>query len=136
MYPQFAKWINSHRDLPLRINQWSNVVRWEFKHPTPFIRTREFLWQEGHTAHATEECATKQVMDSLEVYASCYEDLMAVPVVKGRKSVDETFPGAYFTTTTEVYVPVSGRGIQGATSHQLGQNFGKMFNVEFLDANK
>ena len=75
-------------------------------------------------------------MDILDIYASCYEDLMAVPVFKGRKSVDETFPGAYFTMTTEVYVPVSGRGIQGATSHQLGQNFGKMFNVEFLDANK
>lgn len=136
MYPQFARWINSHRDLPLKINQWSNVVRWEFKHPTPFIRTREFLWQEGHTAHQTEEEATQQVMDSLEIYATCYEELLAVPVVRGKKSEDERFAGAYFTTTTEIYVPVSGRGIQGATSHQLGQNFSKMFNVEFLDAQK
>jgi prolyl-tRNA synthetase len=75
-------------------------------------------------------------MDSLEIYATCYEQLLAVPVVRGKKSEDERFAGAYFTTTTEIYVPVSGRGIQGATSHQLGQNFAKMFNVEFLDANK
>ena len=86
-------------------------MRWEFKHPTPFIRTREFLWQEGHTAHATEEDATDFVMKILDKYARCYEEVLAVPVVKGKKSVDETFAGAYFTTTTEIYVPVSGRGI-------------------------
>jgi prolyl-tRNA synthetase len=129
MYPAFSKWIRSHRDLPLKLNQWSNVVRWEFKHPTPFIRTREFLWQEGHTAHADEQDATKMVMNILDRYAEVYEELLAVPVVKGKKSKDETFAGAYFTTTTEIYVPISGRGIQGATSHQLGTNFAKMFEV-------
>lgn len=133
MYPAFAKWIHSHRDLPLMINQWTNVVRWEFKHPTPFIRTREFLWQEGHTAHETHEEAEKQVLDVLDIYAQTYEELLAVPVVKGKKSEDEKFAGADFTTTVEIYVPVSGRGIQGATSHHLGQNFSKMFNVQFED---
>jgi prolyl-tRNA synthetase len=111
MYPAFSKWIRSHRDLPLKLNQWSNVVRWEFKHPTPFIRTREFLWQEGHTAHADEHDATKMVMSILDRYAAVYEELLAVPVVKGKKSDDERFAGAYFTTTTEIYVPISGRGI-------------------------
>lgn len=135
MYPSFAKWIHSHRDLPMKLNQWSNVVRWEFKHPTPFVRTREFLWQEGHTAHENEEGATKMVMNILEAYAKTYEDLLAVPVVRGTKSVDERFAGAYFTTTTEIYVPISGRGIQGATSHQLGQNFSKMFHIYYLDRN-
>jgi prolyl-tRNA synthetase family I len=82
MYPSFAKWVQSHRDLPVLLNQWSNVVRWEFKHPTPFIRTREFLWQEGHTAHATEQQATEQVYKILDAYAKTYEELLAVPVVK------------------------------------------------------
>ena len=120
MYPSFAKWIHSHRDLPLLLNQWTNVVRWEFKHPTPFIRTREFLWQEGHTAHATLEESRVFVHDILDLYAKTYEELLAVPVVKGRKSEDERFAGAYNTTTVELYVPISGRGIQGATSHMLG----------------
>ena len=120
MYPAFSKWIHSHRDLPFKVNQWTNIVRWEFKHPTPFIRTREFLWQEGHTAHADEEDATKWVYTILDAYADCYEKLLAIPCVKGRKSEDEKFAGAYFTTSVEIYVPISGRGIQGATSHQLG----------------
>ena len=136
MYPSFAKWIHSHRDLPLLLNQWTNVVRWEFKHPTPFIRTREFLWQEGHTAHATLEESRVFVHDILDLYAQTYQELLAVPVVKGRKSEDERFAGAYNTTTVELYVPVSGRGIQGATSHMLGQNFSKMFDVWFEDENK
>lgn len=138
MYPAFSKWIKSHRDMPLMVNQWSNVVRWEFKHPTPFIRTREFLWQEGHTAHASRDgpnSAVDMVMNILDRYASVYKDLLAVPVVKGKKSKDETFAGADFTTTTEIYVPISGRGIQGATSHMLGQNFSKMFKIEFEDQN-
>jgi len=105
VYPLFSKWINSHRDLPLKINQWSNVVRWEFKHPTPFIRTREFLWQEGHTAHVSEEDASAFVRKILDIYAATYEELLAVPCCKGRKSKDETFPGAYFSETTEIYVP-------------------------------
>lgn len=136
MYPAFHKWVHSHRDLPILVNQWSNVVRWEFKHPTPFIRTREFLWQEGHTAHADCEGADEMVMTILQAYHDTYEELLAVPVIKGKKSVEEQFAGAYYTTTTEIYVPVSGRGIQGATSHQLGQNFAKMFDVWFEDQNE
>lgn len=84
MYPAFAKWIQSHRDLPLRLNQWSNVVRWEFKFPTPFIRSREFLWQEGHSAFAKYKDAEKEVFQILDLYARVYEELLAVPVVKGK----------------------------------------------------
>jgi prolyl-tRNA synthetase len=120
MYPSYAKWIHSHRDLPMLLNQWTNVVRWEFKHPTPFIRTREFLWQEGHTAHATEQEADEMVLNILDFYASCYKEKLAVPSIKGRKSDNEKFAGAKYTTTVELYVPVNGRGIQGATSHHLG----------------
>ena len=108
-------------------------MRWEFKHPTPFIRTREFLWQEGHTAHATLVESHEFVMDILEIYATCYEELLAVPVIRGSKSEDERFAGADDTKTVELYVPVSGRSIQGGTSHRLGQNFSKMFEVTFLD---
>lgn len=111
MYPSYAKWIHSHRDLPLCLNQWTNVVRWEFKHPTPFIRTREFLWQEGHTAHTTSEEADTMVLSILDYYAGCYKDLLAVPSVKGKKSETEKFAGAKYTTTVELYVPVNGRGI-------------------------
>ena len=131
MYPYFATWTRSHRDLPLRLNQWTNVVRWEFKHPTPFIRTREFLWQEGHTAFADAPSAEQEVFDILDLYTSVYEDLLAVPVVKGRKSEAEKFAGAAFTTSVEAYIPAAGRGVQGATSHHLGQNFSKMFGIEF-----
>lgn len=131
MYPAYAKWIRSHRDLPLRLNQWSNVVRWEFKYPTPFIRSREFLWQEGHTAFATKAEADVEVLQILELYRAVYEDLMAVPVIKGRKSEKEKFAGGLYTTTIEGFIPANGRAIQAATSHCLGQNFSKMFNIEF-----
>ncbi|XP_065562839.1 bifunctional glutamate/proline--tRNA ligase-like [Artemia franciscana] len=131
MYPAYAKWIQSYRDLPLRMNQWNNVVRWEFKHPQPFLRTREFLWQEGHTAFETREEAESEVFAILDLYATIYTDLLAVPVIKGRKSEKEKFAGADFTTTVEAFVPASGRGIQGATSHMLGQNFSKMFDIGF-----
>ena len=133
MYPAFAKWIRSHRDLPLKLNQWCNVVRWEFKNPTPFIRTREFLWQEGHTAHATLEAAGVEVLEILELYRRIYEELLAVPVTKGKKTELEKFAGGYYTTTVEAYIPATSRGIQGATSHCLGQNFGKMFHIQFED---
>jgi prolyl-tRNA synthetase len=86
MYPCYAKWIRSHRDLPLRLNQWCNVVRWEFKHPVPFLRTREFLWQEGHSAFATLAEAEKEVLEILNLYGQVFEELLAVPVIKGRKS--------------------------------------------------
>ncbi|KAM0187768.1 hypothetical protein ACHAPA_011104 [Fusarium lateritium] len=129
MYPYYSKWIRSHRDLPLRLNQWNSVVRWETKQTTPFLRTREFLWQEGHTAHLTEEQAGIEVLEILELYAQLYEDLLAVPVVRGRKTENERFAGGYYTMTLEGYIPSNGRGIQGATSHCLGQNFSKMFDI-------
>ncbi|KAI8655062.1 Proline--tRNA ligase [Fusarium keratoplasticum] len=133
MYPYYSKWIRSHRDLPLRLNQWNSVVRWETKQTTPFLRTREFLWQEGHTAHLTEEEAGKEVLEILELYAKIYEDLLAVPVVRGRKTENERFAGGYYTMTLEGYIPSNGRGIQGATSHCLGQNFSKMFDIAVQD---
>ena len=133
MYPAYSKWIRSHRDLPLRLNQWTNVVRWEFKHPTPFLRTREFLWQEGHSAFAHKEDADKEVLDILDLYARVYEEYLAVPVIKGRKSEKEKFAGGLYTTTVEAFIPTNGRAIQGATSHCLGQNFSKMFHIEFID---
>ncbi|KAL3904674.1 MAG: hypothetical protein SGARI_004819, partial [Bacillariaceae sp.] len=133
MYPAFSDWIKSHRDLPLKLNQWSNVVRWEFKFPTPFLRSREFLWQEGHTAHATYEEADEMVMQALELYKQVYQDLLCVPVIPGYKTKKEKFAGGHQTTTVEAYIPGSGRAIQGATSHNLGQNFGKMFDIKFQD---
>ncbi|KAK9465968.1 hypothetical protein V1512DRAFT_226890 [Lipomyces arxii] len=133
MYPYYAKWIRSHRDLPLKLNQWNSVVRWEFKHPQPFLRTREFLWQEGHTAFLTREEAEKEVLQILDLYARVYSELLAVPVIKGRKTEKEKFAGGFFTTTTEGYIPATGRGIQGATSHCLGQNFSKMFGITVED---
>lgn len=131
MYPAFAKWIRSHRDLPLLLNQWTGVVRWEFKQPTPFIRTREFLWQEGHTAHATFEESDDMVFKILKLYERVYRELYAVPVIPGVKSEGEKFAGGFRTTTVEAFIPTNGRGIQAATSHNLGQNFAKMFNIEF-----
>lgn len=133
MYPYYAKWIQSHRDLPLKLNQWNSVVRWEFKHPQPFLRTREFLWQEGHTAHISLEEADKEVMHILDLYRQVYEKLLAVPVVPGVKSEKEKFAGGYYTTTVEGFVPTTGRGIQGGTSHCLGQNFSKMFGIMVED---
>ncbi|CAJ2506986.1 Uu.00g081720.m01.CDS01 [Anthostomella pinea] len=136
MYPYYAKWIRSHRDLPFRLNQWNSVVRWEAKQTTPFLRAREFLWQEGHTAHLTEELAGKEVLEILELYAGVYEQLLAVPVVRGKKTENEKFAGGHWTTTVEGYIPTNGRGIQGATSHCLGQNFSKMFDVTVEDPEK
>nr|XP_027308933.1 bifunctional glutamate/proline--tRNA ligase isoform X6 [Anas platyrhynchos] len=136
MYPAYAKWVQSHRDLPIKLNQWCNVVRWEFKHPQPFLRTREFLWQEGHTAFATYEEAAEEVMQILDLYAQVYEDLLAIPVVKGKKTEKEKFAGGDYTTTVEAFISASGRAIQGATSHHLGQNFSKMFEIVFEDPKK
>ncbi|XP_071834022.1 bifunctional glutamate/proline--tRNA ligase-like [Apostichopus japonicus] len=136
MYPVYSKWVQSHRDLPIKLNQWCNVVRWEFKHPQPFLRTREFLWQEGHTAWATREEAVDEVYKILELYAAVYEKLLAMPVVRGRKTEKEKFAGGDFTTTVEAFIVASGRGLQGATSHHLGQNFSKMFDISFEDPNE
>lgn len=133
MYPYYAKWIQSWRDLPLRLNQWNSVVRWEFKHPQPFLRTREFHWQEGHTAHLTKEGSEQEVRQILEWYADVYEQLLAIPVIRGRKTEKEKFAGADYTTTVEGYIAATGRGIQGGTSHCLGQNFSKMFGIQVED---
>ena len=133
MYPYYAKWIQSHRDLPLRLNQWNSVVRWEFKHPQPFLRTREFLWQEGHTAHLHKEQADEEVRYILDLYRRVYEELLALPVVPGVKSEKEKFAGGLYTTTVEGYVPTTGRGVQGGTSHSLGQNFSRMFDITVQD---
>ena len=129
----FAQWIHSHRDLPLMVNQWCNVVRWEMR-TRPFLRTAEFLWQEGHTAHATREEAEQETLTMLEVYRSFVEDFLAVPLIYGRKSAAERFPGADDTYTIESLMP-DGRALQCGTSHYLGQNFAKAFEIRFLDDN-
>ncbi|MDY6789607.1 MAG: proline--tRNA ligase, partial [Candidatus Nanohaloarchaea archaeon] len=133
--PYMSKWIQSYRDLPLRLNQWCNVVRWEATDTRPFLRTREFLWQEGHTAHVDEESATEEVMKRLEQYRKLYEEHMAIPVLKGRKPEHDKFPGAVITTTVEALMP-DGKSIQGATSHNLGQNFSEAFDIQFEDENQ
>jgi prolyl-tRNA synthetase len=127
----FAQWIHSHRDLPLMVNQWCNVVRWEMR-TRPFLRTTEFLWQEGHTAHATREEAESETLTMLEVYRAFVEDYLAIPLVFGRKSAAERFPGAEDTYTIEALMP-DGRALQCGTSHYLGQNFAKAFEIRFLD---
>jgi len=132
MYDSYKKWIRSYRDLPLRLNQWCSVVRWEFKHPVPFLRTREFLWQEGHTVFATKEEAMKETVDILDIYARAYEELYAIPVLKGRKSDSEKFAGADYTNSLEIFMP-NNKAIQGCTTHFLGQNFSKAFDITFLD---
>lgn len=109
------------------------MVRWEFKHPQPFLRTREFLWQEGHSAFADKAEAETEVMDILNLYRAVYEDLLAIATVPGRKTEKEKFAGGDYTTTVEAYIASAGRAIQGATSHHLGQNFSKMFEVVFED---
>ncbi|KAK9836694.1 hypothetical protein WJX74_006203 [Apatococcus lobatus] len=131
IYPLYSQWIRSHRDLPLKLNQWTNCVRWEFKDPRPFLRTREFLWQEGHTAFATKPEADREVRQILDLYAMIYQDLLAVPVTKGLKTEAEKFAGGLYTTTVEGFIPDTGRGIQAGTSHCLGQKFSKMFDIGF-----
>lgn len=130
IYHTFSKWIQSHRDLPLLINQWANVVRWEMR-PRLFLRTTEFLWQEGHTAHATLEEADKFARNMLDVYRDFIEKIMAIAVVSGIKSDSEKFAGAYKTYTIEAMMQ-DGKALQFATSHNLGENFAKVFNVKFL----
>ncbi|PIO05833.1 proline--tRNA ligase [Candidatus Micrarchaeota archaeon CG08_land_8_20_14_0_20_59_11] len=133
MYTMFAKWISSHRDLPLKVNQWCNIIRWDTKALKPFLRTREFLWQEGHTAHASKEEAEAEVRRALDWYADLCEQLLCVPVIKGKKSDAEKFPGADMTTTIEAIMP-DGKALQCGTSHLLGQNFAKIFGIRFKTA--
>ena len=125
----FSKWIQSYRDLPLLINQWANVMRWELR-TRLFLRTTEFLWQEGHTAHATHEEAMEEVLRMLDVYADVCERVLAMPVLKGRKTQGEKFAGAVNTYAIEAMMQ-NGLALQAGTSHDLGQNFGKAFNVQF-----
>jgi prolyl-tRNA synthetase len=127
----FAQWIHSHRDLPMMINQWCNVVRWEMR-TRIFLRTAEFLWQEGHTAHATREEAERETLTMLEVYRGFVEDFLAIPLMVGRKSAAERFPGAVETYAIEGLMG-DGRALQCGTSHFLGQNFAKAFEIQFLD---
>lgn len=129
----YRDWIQSYRDLPLLINQWANVVRWEMR-TRLFLRTTEFLWQEGHTAHATREEAIAETRQMLDVYATFAEEYMAMPVIKGVKTPNERFAGADDTYTIEALMQ-DGKALQSGTSHFLGQNFAKAFDVKFLDQN-
>ncbi len=131
IYDMYKKWIRSHRDLPLLLNQWANVVRWETKAVKPFLRTKEFLWQEGHTAHATKEEAEKEVMTILDIYEKMVEHLLAIPVIKGIKTDREKFAGAVYTTCIEMLMP-DGKALQGGTSHMLGTNFSEPLGIRFL----
>jgi len=125
----FAKWIKSWRDLPMLVNQWANIIRWELR-TRMFLRTTEFLWQEGHTAHSTHEEAAQEVFRMLDVYAEVAEDVMAMPVIKGLKTQAEKFAGALQTYSIEAMMQ-NGFALQSGTSHDLGQNFGKAFDVQF-----
>ena len=127
----FSRWIKSYRDLPMLINQWANIVRWELR-PRLFLRTTEFLWQEGHTAHATEAEADAKSREMLDVYADFAEKLLAIPVVTGEKSAGERFAGASRTYTIEGMMQ-DGKALQMGTSHNLGQNFAKVFQTQYLD---
>ncbi len=131
IWHMYGRWIDSWRDLPVLINQWANVVRWEMK-TRPFLRTAEFLWQEGHTAHATEAEAEAETMQMLDVYADFCHDVLAMPVYKGRKSGRERFAGAVETYTIEAMMQ-NGWALQAGTSHFLGQNFARAFDVTFQD---
>ena len=127
----FSKWVKSYRDLPLRINQWANVVRWEMR-PRLFLRTAEFLWQEGHTVHENLDDAMLQVEDALRIYKEVIEDILAVPVIIGEKSEAERFPGAIKTYSLEAMMQ-DGKALQAGTSHYLGTNFSEAANIKFLN---
>ena len=127
----YSQWIQSYRDLPVLINQWANVVRWE-KRTLPFLRTSEFLWQEGHTAHATSEEAVEETLKMLDVYTDFVESVLSIPVIKGQKTPSEKFPGAVATYSIEAMMK-DGKALQAGTSHYLGDNFAKSFHIQFLN---
>jgi len=131
IYHMFSRWIHSWRDLPLKINQWANVVRWEMR-PRAFLRTTEFLWQEGHTAHATKEEATQMALDARAMYKEFVEEYLAIPVFAGIKTESERFAGAEQTYSIEAIMP-DGKGLQMGTTHLLSQSFPKSFGIEFQD---
>lgn len=130
----FAKWLNSWRDLPIKINQWANVVRWEMR-PRPFIRTTEFFWQEGHTAHETYKEAEQEARTMMQEYVNLAQNYLAIPVIAGTKTESEKFPGADITLTFEAIMQ-DGKALQMGTSHLLSQNFAKAFDMKFQDRNK
>ena len=130
----YSQWIQSYRDLPVLINQWANVVRWELR-PRLFLRTMEFFWQEGHTAHATHEEAEEETLRILDIYTDFAVNEAAIPVIPGRKSDSEKFPGALTSYTIEAMMGDK-RALQAGTSHDLGQNFAKVFDIQYLDANQ
>ena len=131
IWNSYKNWIQSYRDLPILINQWANVVRWEMR-TRLFLRTAEFLWQEGHTAHATSEEALDETHKIINLYAGFAEDSMAIPVIKGYKTENERFAGAIDTFAIEALMQ-DGKALQAGTSHFLGQNFAKAFDVQFTD---
>jgi len=133
--PFMAQWIRSHRDLPMRLNQWCSVVRWEATETKPFFRTKEFLWQEGHTAHASTADAWDETTTRLRQYERLYEEVFAIPVLTGRKPEHDKFPGADTTTTVEALMP-DGRSVQSCTSHYLGQGFAEAYDVTYTDADE
>ncbi len=130
IYDSYSKWVRSWRDLPLKINQWCNVLRWEVKQTKPFVRTREFLWQEGHCVFGSEKEADRDMNEMAEEYRKMVEEVLAIPVFVGRKSEAEKFPGAQTTTAVEALMP-DGKALQCGTSHNLGQGFAKSFDVKF-----
>jgi len=134
MYDSFSKWIRSWRDLPLKYNQWANVVRWEFKHPVLFLRTREFHFNEGHTVFATEKEAVVEQDKVIKMYKEICENYLALPVFEGRKTDKEKFAGAVYSYSLEHYMP-NGKAIQGPIFHHDGQNFAKAYDIKFIDKN-
>jgi len=131
MYDSYAKWIRSWRDLPLRINQWCNIVRWEVKDVKMFLRSREFLWQEGHCVYETKKECDKETKLFLKEYQKLSENMLAIPVIAGRKTEKEKFSGALYTLTIEALMP-DGKALQMGTSHNLGQGFAKAFNIKYV----
>lgn len=135
MYSTYSKLIKSHTDLPLKYNQWCNVLRWEFNDAMPFIRSREFLWNEGHSCFSDLNSALQEMHTMINIYQQTYEQLLSVPVILGIKTDKERFGGAIQTLTVEGFVKTVGKGVQAATSHCLGQNFSRMFDIKFQDTN-
>ncbi|MFC5970436.1 proline--tRNA ligase [Halomarina salina] len=130
--PFMSQWVRSHRDLPMRLNQWCSVIRWEATDTKPFFRTKEFLWQEGHTAHRDEEGAWDETMTRLDQYERLYEEVLALSVLRGRKPAHDKFPGADTTTSVEALMP-DGKSVQGGTSHYLGTSFAEAYDVTYAD---
>lgn len=132
MYSSYSKWIRSWKDLPMRYNQWNNVMRWEFKNPVPFLRSREFLWNEGHTVFATKKEAENEGKEIIDIYDEILRNYLALPSLIGKKSKGETFAGAEYTISCEHYLP-NGKAIQGPDFHHDGQIFAKAYNIKFLN---